>query len=85
MPNNQNDSVDRLKEHRQQMDAWQQQQVAFQKRLEIFHRRQQDLLEHLEVVRGDMQHLQMLKQMQLQKRLERRWQGYLDPKLLITR
>jgi predicted nucleic acid-binding Zn-ribbon protein len=71
MPTNQNDVADRLKEHRQQMDAWKQQQATFQERLEMFHRRQQDLREHLETVRGDMEYLEMLKQMKSQKRLER--------------
>ena len=84
MLHNQNDLADRLNEYRQQMDAWRKQQVAFQERLEVLHQRQQDLREHLEMVRGDMQYLEMLKQMKLQSRFERRGQRWLDPKLFVT-
>jgi ribosomal protein S15P/S13E len=71
MPDKQNDILDRLKEHRQQMDVWQQQQATFQVRLEMFHQRQQELREHLEMLRGDKQYLEMLKQMNSKKRFER--------------
>jgi chromosome segregation ATPase len=64
----------RLKEHRQQLDAFQKRLQDFEWRMERFRQRQQALAAQIEIVEREMEYFGILREGWQRKQQERLWQ-----------